>query len=80
MHVVSGMVTYTAERVENIRDSGVEPGMATLKCHGARGGWRCLPANFGQKDSKSDLLQKNKYVTCVMGEGRVRPAHRLIFC
>lgn len=64
MPVVSVMEAYTAERLESIQDGGVEPGTATLKCRGARGGWRCLPANFGQEDSKSDLLQKNKYVTC----------------
>lgn len=64
MHVVGRMVGYMAERLENIRESGVEPGTATPKCHGARGDWRCLPADFGQEDSKSDLLQKNKCYMC----------------
>ena len=72
------MAGYMAERLENMRDSGVEPGMASLRCYRARGGWRCLSADFGQEDSKSDQLQKNKYVGGVTEEGRVRSAHRLI--
>lgn len=72
------MAGYMAERLENIRQSGVEPGMTSLKRCRGRGGWHCLSADFGQEDSKRDKVQKNKYVWCVMGEGSVRSIHRLI--
>lgn len=59
------MAGYMAERLENI--SGVEPGMASLRCYRARGGCRCPSADFGQEDSKSDQLQKNKCWMCDEG-------------
>jgi len=40
------MADCTAERLQNVRDSGVETGMASLRCCRARGGWRCLSADF----------------------------------
>lgn len=49
-----------AERLENMRDSGVEPGMASLRCYRARGGCRCLSADFGQEDLSKDLTNCRK--------------------
>lgn len=44
------MTGYMAERLENIKDSVMEPGMESLRYYRVRCGWRCLSADFGQED------------------------------